>query len=144
MCRLNDDFAARTLSVHANTAIGWALPSSSQHAGKSRLLLIMLPGLGDAIGIAREAHLEQLHLLRCDRQELAKRRRVHGAARILLHFKAVEEHFRDAARRDHAAMAAQQAAAALAERLGNRVGLRGGADMGRVRMDRDADEAEAV
>src|SRR6266700_7462838 len=76
--------------------------SSLEHANKLGLLLIMLPGLGNAIGIAREAHLQQFHLFRRDREKLAEGARVHCAARVLLHFKAVEKHLGNAAGSDDA------------------------------------------
>src|SRR3954471_13981434 len=98
-------------SVMTHSLRLYRLPASLQIACQSRLLLIMLPGLGDAISIAREAHLEQLNLLRRDRKKFAEGRRMHGAARVLLHFEAVEKHLGNAACGHNAAMAAQQAAA---------------------------------
>src|SRR3954470_24485162 len=117
--------------------------SFSQQPGLSCLGAIMLPSLGDAIIVAREAHLEQFNLLGRDRQKLAQRRCVHGAARVLLHLEAVEKHLRHAVDRDHAAMGAQQAIAMLAESLRDRVALLDSADVRRIRMTGAADEPEA-
>src|SRR5437899_8150429 len=84
---------------------------SLQVAGKASLLLVVLPGLGDAVGVAREADLEQVDLLGRDWEQLAERGGVDGAARVLLHLQAVEEHLRYAVGVDHAAVPAQQTAA---------------------------------
>src|SRR6266545_3599942 len=101
----------------------------SQHADEPGLLLVMLPRLGNAVGVAREADLQQIDLLGRDREKLAQRRSLHRAARVLLHLQAVEKYLGDTVGRDYAAVPAQETATALPERLRHRVALFGGADM---------------
>src|SRR5258707_9328791 len=113
-----------------------------EQAGLSRLFAVVFPGLCDPVLVSREADLEQLDLLRRDRLEWSEARRLDRAARILLHFEAVEKHLLDAVDGDHAAVAAQQTIFVPAERARHRGALLDGADVGRVRMNWHADEAE--
>src|SRR5689334_4516626 len=78
-------------------------------AGAARLFAVVLPRLADPIGVAGEAGLEQLDLLRRDGPQVAQRRRVDRALGVLLHLQAVEKHLGHAVDRDDAAMSAQQA-----------------------------------
>src|SRR5689334_24352347 len=78
-------------------------------AGATGLFAVVLPSLADPIGIAGEAGLEQLDLVRRDGPQVAQRRRVDRALGVLLHLQAVEKHLGHAVDRDDAAMSAQQA-----------------------------------
>src|ERR1700730_12709272 len=115
----------------------------SKRPDLTRLVMIVAPGLCNAISVFLEAWLQPHDFLGRNGLERAGRRGIDHAARVFLHFETVQEHLRNAVADDHAAVAPQQAAPTRPERCRHLGALLERADVGGVRMNGTADEAKA-
>src|SRR5208282_622109 len=96
-----------------------AMAPHLQIAGQARLVLVVLPGLADAIGVLVEARPQDFDFFRRDRLERAERRGIDDAAHVLFHFQAVEKGFRNRMAGDDIAVPAQQTVFPPTERGGH-------------------------